>query len=376
MVERYRSSSRPTPHPRTVDEERLSRLRLLRSHRVGPVTYGRLLAEYGSAGEALRALPEKAKAAGIERYEPCPEGVVSAELKAGARVGARLLMLGDADYPPALAQIDQPPVALWVRGRLELLQREGVALVGARNASSLGTRMARALGAGLGAAGKIVTSGLARGVDAAAHTAALETGTIAALGGGVDVVYPSENATLMDRIADVGVLVSEQPMGLRPMARHFPARNRLISGLSRAVVVVEAAAKSGTLITARYAIDQGREVLAVPGHPFDARAAGCLHLIRDGATLVRSAEDVLEALRPIAPAVPASQTAPPPRRTLRDTAALHRKILDRLGPSPVTEDQLRRDLDAGERDFGASLVDLEMDGKIERHSGGLVVRVS
>ncbi|MGR3492091.1 MAG: DNA-processing protein DprA [Shimia sp.] len=356
-----------------MEEERFARLRLLRSHRVGPVTYARLMEECGSASEALRVLPERAKSAGLARYEICPEGVVQSELRAGDRAGATLLLQGDPDYPAALAQIDQPPPALWVRGRVELLRKEGIALVGARNASSLGTRMARALATELGQAGRVVISGLARGVDAAAHSAALETGTIAALGGGVDVVYPSENATLMDRIADVGLLVSEQPIGLRPMARHFPSRNRLISGLSRAVVVVEAAAKSGTLITARYAIDQGREVLAVPGHPFDGRASGCLHLIRDGATLVRSAEDVLDALRPIVQ--PDMKVSGKPTRTLRDTSNLHRQILDRLGPSPITEDQLRRDLGTDGPAVGASLMDLEMDGKIERQSGGLLVRL-
>jgi len=258
-----------------------------------------------------------------------------------------------------------------------------VALVGARNASSLGTRMARALARELGEAGYVVASGLARGVDAAAHLAAVESGTIAVLAGGVDVIYPAENAGLAADIARRGLLLSEQPMGMAPQARHFPHRNRIISGLARAVVVVEAAARSGSLITARDALDQGREVLAVPGHPFDARAAGCNMLIRDGALLVRGGKDVIAALPmeetdeqpelPKRPAAPDTPPAPPPdKRSLRETAKLHQQILSRLGPSPLAEDQLIRDLAAPAGRVGPALVDLELDGKITRQAGGLL----
>jgi len=225
-------------------------------------------------------------------------------------------------------------------------------------------------------------SGLARGIDTAAHLASVHGGTIAVLAGGVDVVYPEENAVLAQEILETGIRLSEQPPGLRPMARHFPARNRIISGLSQAVVVVEAALKSGSLITARAALDQGRDVLAVPGHPFDARASGCNALIRDGATLVRSAADVLAALQNLTDQVALPEDAPkvtkakPPTRSLQDTAALHAQILGRLGPSPMAEDQLIRDLGLPAQRVSPELVALELDGKIERAPGGLLSRVA
>jgi DNA processing protein len=348
---------------------------------VGPSTWRRLIAEHGTPGAALAALPQVARDAGVDNYQTCPEGLVAAELKAGAALGARLVFDGDADYPPDLSLISDAPVALWLLGDASLAQRPLVALVGARNASSLGTRMTRKLAADLGAAGFCVVSGVARGVDAVAHDAALATGTIAVQAGGVDVIYPAENAALAGRIAETGLRLSEQPMGLQPQARHFPARNRIISGLVRAVIVVEAAAKSGSLITARNALDQGREVMAVPGHPFDARAAGCNMLIRDGAQLVRGAADVTEALDDPAPAPrPSTQpaldipTPPPERRSLRDTAQLHRDILSRLGPSPMAEDQLIRDLHAAPGQVAPALVDLELDGQILRQLGGLLSR--
>ncbi|MDX2484920.1 MAG: DNA-processing protein DprA, partial [Pseudodonghicola sp.] len=297
MTDTQQSSTHPLVPP-TSEGDRFDWLRLLRSYRVGLSTFYRLINAHGSARSALEALPELARSAGVERYAPCPEARIVAELKAARAAGARLICIGEAGYPVALAQIDDPPPMLWSVGDPALLLRPSVALVGARNASSLGTRMARALARELGQAGNVVTSGLARGIDTAAHLAALETGTIAVLAGGVDVIYPAENAGLAADIARGGLLLSEQPMGMAPQARHFPSRNRIISGLARAVVVVEAAARSGSLITARDALDQGREVLAVPGHPFDARAAGCNMLIRDGAVLVRGGEDVIAALPP------------------------------------------------------------------------------
>jgi DNA processing protein len=384
------SSTHP-PLPPTPEDEQFARLRLLRSRRVGISTYKRLLAEHGTAQNALAALPEVARAAGVSGYEICPEDVVRAELRAGRAAGARLLILGSSPYPAALAELDDAPPFLWMIGQTDVLSRPMISLVGARNASSLGTRMAKALAKDLAKAGYVVVSGLARGIDAAAHHAALETGTIAVQAGGIDVMYPAENTELAGLIPQNGLRLSEQPMGLQPMARHFPARNRIISGLSRATVVVEAAGKSGSLITARDALDQGREVLAVPGHPFDARASGCNMLIRDGAVLVRSAADVLEALAPTLAAatelpLPASDAAPaqsktaPTRqpgkakRSLRETASLHLQILSRLGPSPVAEDQLIRDLKAPAGQVGPALVDLEMDGQITRRPGGLVAK--
>ncbi|MGJ5619329.1 DNA-processing protein DprA [Sulfitobacter sp. MF3-043] len=374
------SSTHP-PIPPTQEDEQFARLRLLRSRRVGISTYKRLLIEHGTAQNALAALPQVARAAGVSEYQICPEGVIWAELKAARAAGAQLVLQGQDPYPTLLNDLADAPPFLWCIGDTSLLARPMISIVGARNASSLGTRMAQALARDLGAAGYVVVSGLARGIDAATHLAAMTTGTIAVQAGGVDVMYPAENTELALNIAKSGLRLSEQPMGLQPMARHFPSRNRIISGLSRATIVVEAAAKSGSLITARDALDQGRDVLAVPGHPFDARAAGCNILIRDGATLVRSAADVLEALGPIS----GQQTTPElaltpakpdkPKRSLRETAALHLQILSRLGPSPVAEDQLIRDLQAAPADVAPILVDLELDGQIARRPGGLLARV-
>ena len=383
------SSTHP-PLPPTTEDERLLWLRLLRSRRVGIATFWRLLAEHGSAAAALSALPEIARAAGVENYETCPEAVVAAEMKAARACSARLVCHGDALYPPDLMDISDAPPLLWVVGTPEALSRPMVALVGARNASSLGLRMARALAEGLGQAGYAIASGLARGIDTAAHQASLGTGTVAVMGGGVDVLYPAENTTLAaDIVAAGGARISEQPIGLQPLARHFPARNRIVSGLARAVVVVEAAAKSGSLITARTALDQGREVMAVPGHPFDARAGGCNLLIRDGARLVRGVDDILEALQPLAgPRQPALDLKPPPtrpqetqpvgpstagiNRSLRETAGLHGQILARLGPSPLAEDQLIRDLGQPTGAVAPALTDQELDGRIRRQPGGLL----
>ncbi|MEM5521948.1 DNA-processing protein DprA [Sulfitobacter sp. AS59] len=380
----HNPSSTHPPIPPTSEDESFARLRLLRSRRVGVSTYKRLLTEHGTAQNALAALPMVARAAGVQNYEVCPEGVVHAELRAGKAAGARLIMHGTADYPKPLAELDDAPPFLWVLGNIDLLNRPTVSMVGARNASSLGTRMAKALAKGLGEAGYIVVSGLARGIDAAAHLAALPTGTIAVQAGGIDVMYPAENTQLAHDIAKSGVRVSEQPMGLQPMARHFPSRNRIIAGLSRATIVVEAAAKSGSLITTRDALDQGRDVLAVPGHPFDARAAGCNMLIRDGAGLVRNTADVIEALgKECLPASPSPQPelnlAPGEKqatsqRTLRETAALHMQILSRLGPSPIAEDQLIRDLKAAPAKVAPALIDLELEGQVLRQPGGLVSR--
>ncbi len=362
-------------------------LQLARSRRVGPATFHRLMREHGTAGAALVALPDIAAAAGVENYEICPIGVVRAEAARGAKLGAKLLLWGQGAYPAALMDmLDAPPI-LWALGDLDLLARPAVALVGARNASSLGLRMAKTLAAGLGAAGQVVVSGLARGIDAAAHEAALSAGTIAVQAGGLDVIYPEENSKLTEMIGAQGLRLSEHPFGLQPQARHFPQRNRIVAGLARAVVVVEAAAKSGSLITARDGADLGRDVLAVPGHPFDARAAGCNMLIRDGATLVRSSADVIEALGlpsitatapksvPNPAAVAGVADAPAPR-PLREAHALHAQILSRLGPSPVAEDQLLRDVGIAGAQIGPALVALELDGQIQRHAGGLISRLN
>ncbi len=390
MVDSSYSSTHP-PIPPTTEDARLSWLRLLRSRRVGVTTFWRLLSEHGSADAALAVLPEIAAAAGVRNYEACPEGVALAEMQAARRAGARMICRGDPLYPADLAEIADAPPLLWVVGNPEALQRPKVALVGARNASSLGQRMARALAQGLAEQGFLVVSGLARGIDTAAHLAALEGGTAAVLAGGVDVLYPSENTRLAeDIVTKGGTRISEQPMGMQPIARHFPVRNRIVSGLCQAIVVVEAATKSGSLITAKLGLDQGREVMAVPGHPFDGRASGCNLLIRDGARLVRGVDDVIEALPPIE-AMPPAQTelpladpapveantnaippVPPEKRSLQETAALHSQILARLSPSPVAEDQLIRDVGAPTGAVAPVLTDLELDGKIRRQPGGML----
>lgn len=360
------------------------RLRLIRSRRVGAVTFHRLVSEHGSAAAALAALPDIARAAGVEGYSPCPPEVVDHELTQGRLAGAVLLAHDGPGYPDGMRDLPDAPPLLWAWGDVALLSRPMVAMVGARNASSLGLRMARRLAETLGEAGQVVVSGLARGIDTESHRAALATGTVAVMAGGVDVVYPEENAALMAEVAARGCVISEQPMGLVPQARHFPLRNRIIAGLSRAVVVVEAAARSGSLITAREALDMGREVMAVPGHPFDARAAGCNHLIRDGATLVRGAPDVLEVLGVQTPRRadegevddrPPLPGPVPARRPLADVARLHGLILNRLGPSPTAEDQLIRDLGVSAAEVTPELVTLELEGKIQRAPGGMLSRL-
>jgi DNA processing protein len=365
-----------------ADDDQVDRLRLLRSRRVGPATWHRLMADHGTARAALAALPGIAMAAGVDNYELCPIGVVEAELKQGRALGARLLLHGESGYPAALAEVADAPPVLWTVGDLSFLDRPMVAMVGARNASSLGVRMARRLGSGLSEAGFTVVSGLARGIDAAAHEAALEgqARSIAVMAGGVDVIYPPENTALARDIAERGCRISEHPPGLEPQARHFPMRNRIVAGLSRAVIVVEAATKSGSLITARAALDYGREVMAVPGHPFDARASGCNMLIRDGAVLVRGTSDVLEALG--APSRPEPEMRLPPlpgpeapQRPLKDVTVLHSMILSRLGPSPLAEDQLVRDLKVTPAQLAPELLNLELEGRIARQPGGLLARI-
>jgi DNA processing protein len=365
------------PPPAASDDDRLLRLRLIRSRRVGPATYLRLLAQHGTAAAALEALPEIAAAAGVRDYEACPEAVVMAELRAAERVGARMICLGDAAYPACLAEIGDAPPVIWAIGRPALLARPCVALVGTRNASSLGTRMARKLAAALGEAGFTTVSGLARGIDAIVHKSSLETGTMAVLAGGVDVVYPAENAELAAQIAEVGLRLSEQPLGLHPQARHFPRRNRIVSGLARGVIVVEAAARSGSLITARCAADQGRDVMAVPGHPLDSRASGANILLRDGATLVRGVEDVIDALGPPEPprggasAMARQYQAPRPPFPARN-GGLEGQILSHVGTTPMAEDQLIRDLSASPREMAQALAVLEMAGRVVRSSGGMI----
>ncbi|MCG6882486.1 MAG: DNA-processing protein DprA [Silicimonas sp.] len=333
--------------------------------------------EHGTAEAALAALPAVAAEAGLSGYRTCTRETAQAEWTRARHCGAAPVAFGSPDYPEALAQIPDPPPLLWCMGDTSILKRPMLALVGARNASSLGTRMARKLAADLGEAGYVIVSGLARGIDASAHTAALGTGTVAVMAGGVDVIYPTENAVLGQDIADSGIRISEIEMSAQPTARHFPRRNRIVSGLAQAVIVVEAAGKSGSLITARTALDQGREVLAVPGHPFDPRASGCNILIRDGATLVRGARDVIAALsQPEGGTADKGRPEPDSRPVFSErTADMHRQILERLGPNPVPEDQLIRDLDGVAAQISPEISTLELEGRIRRDPGGLLSRV-
>jgi DNA processing protein len=370
----------PSTHPLTpplTEEDWLNWLRLLRSRRVGITTFFRLMHDHGSAKAALAALPGIAADAGVENYKPATRADIEREWDNARIAGARPVAFGSDQYPNTLNDLSDPPPILWCMGETGLAAKRMIALVGARNASSLGTRMARRLAQELGEAGFVVVSGLARGIDTAAHLGSLSTGTIAVMAGGVDVVYPAENAVLAQEISDCGLRVSEMPVNVTPQAGHFPRRNRIISGLSEAVVVVEAAAKSGSLITARTALDQGREVLAVPGHPFDARASGSNMLIRDGAALVRSAADVIQALdRPASNGKPAPPSTPKSMRATPDLRALHQQILDRIGPTPIPEDQVIRDLAAPADIVSPEIAALEIQGRLRRDAGGLLVRLN
>ena len=356
-------------------------LRLSRSRRVGPATFIRLLREHGSARAALDALPALAAEAGVNGYRACPRDLAEAEWEAATRAGATALLLGAPDYPPRLATTANPPPLLWARGDPALALRPSVALVGARNASALGIRMATRLARELGEMGFVVTSGLARGIDAAAHRASLATGTIAVQAGGIDVVYPAENADLAAEIAARGLMLTEMAPGYEPRAQDFPRRNRIVSGLSAGIVVVEGALRSGSLITARNALDQGREVMAVPGSPLDGRAGGCNALIRDGAILVRSAEDIAEALGGVpadAPRAPRLPLDPPPEPAARardiPATSAEQRLFALIGPVPVSEDLLIRELGLPAATVAATLTGLELSGRIDRHPGGLVSR--
>ncbi len=360
--------------PPATEQDRLDWLRLIRSRRVGPATFQRLIDEFGTAGEALRHLPEVARAAGVRDYSVCPEKDAAQEFKHALKRGFLPLFLGQTSYPALLARAGDAPPFLWAKGDPDLANRPTVALVGARNASSLGMRTAQQFARELGAAGLTVVSGLARGVDAASHKAALETGTVAVQAGGIDIAYPKENAELFEDIGKQGLRLSEHPPGLTPQARHFPQRNRIIAGLSLGVVVIEGAARSGSLITARDASDLGREVMAVPGNPLDGRAGGCNILIRDGATLVRDGADVIEAIAHLLdrPAPIAAERPPKPARFTGDPEQVAAKILTLLGPAGVAEDALIRDSGYPASAVAKQILELELDGRISRTPGGLL----
>lgn len=350
------------------EAERFARLRLARTDRIGPVTFSQLLGRYGSAVRALEALPDLVRKSGAASLPPSPE-TIERELAAGEGIGARLLVLGDPDYPEMLTTLDPAPPMLWTRGRTELLNRPAVAIVGARIASAGGQRIARGLAGQLGLAGHVVVSGLARGIDAAAHEGALPTGTVAVLGGGVDDIYPPEHADLYARVVEQGCVVSESPIGARAQARDFPRRNRIISGLSRGVLVVEAEIRSGSLITARLAAEQGRDVFAVPGSPLDPRARGPNELLRQGAILCERIEDIERAFNTL------RTLREPPSASLAYDGNLDDGLLERvaalLSPTPTPRDEIARALNMPVAQVAAALLELSLAGRAELLPGGL-----
>jgi DNA processing protein len=358
---------------------------LCRTETIGPVSFFAMLRRFGSARAAIEALPRLARRGERARtITAATRTEAEAELAALHRLGARLVCWGEPLYPYALAAIEDAPPILTVIGGAELLGRPMVAVVGARNASANGRRFARDLAAGLGQAGIVVVSGLARGIDAAAHLGGLTTGSVAVVAGGIDVVYPEENRGLHEAMARQGAIVAELPPGTEPQARHFPRRNRIISGMALGVVVVEAAARSGSLITARLALEQGRDVFAVPGSPLDPRFRGSNDLIRHGATLTENAEDVLSQLGPLAkeraPPSPFPSRQSPPLQNwptagnvdaVGDDAEIG-LILERLGPTAVAVDELVRQCHLSAAVVATLLLELELAGKVERHPGNLV----
>ncbi|MDB5509100.1 MAG: dprA [Hyphomicrobiales bacterium] len=403
------------------DAQRLDWLCLIRSENIGPRTFRTLVNRFGGAGRALEALPDLLRQGG-RTITIADRGACAREMDALARLGGAFVCLGEAEYPTALRAIDAPPPVLSIIGRADRLAMPAVAIVGSRNASAAGLTFAERIAQDLGVAGMITISGLARGIDARVHRATLQTGTIAVVAGGLDKIYPSEHAELFDRIAETGVVVSEMPVGWEPRGRDFPRRNRIVSGMSLATVVIEAARRSGSLITARFAAEQNREVFSVPGSPLDPRAEGTNDLLRQGATLCTSAQDVIDALAPIlrdgvptpgslfedetasAAAEPLwdeldlfgetpprslagheldEESAPPlhplvDARRASEPASDHEqpdvslRVQALLGPAPVNVDDLARLADASVGLVRTVLLDLELNGRLERHGGNLV----
>ncbi len=365
---------------RLSPRQRLAWLRLIRSENVGPATFRALVNQFGGAEAAIDALPALSRRGGAQGIRLCSEAEADAEIEAAESLDAHLVAIGEPGYPPALAQVDAPPPLLFVKGRLDLADIPIVAIVGARNGSAVGQKFTRALATDLGLEGFVIASGLARGIDTAAHVAALERGTIAVLAGGIDIVYPPENEELQRAIGEKGLLVSERSPGFAPRGKDFPRRNRLISGISLGVVVVEAAERSGSLITARLAGEQGREVFAVPGSPLDPRATGTNNLLKQGATLVTSAREIIETLAPILgrplepPAIELASadeaTAPEPLPDIRQNE--REMVVGALGFSPVDIDELIRATGLETRKVHIVLLELDLAGRLQRHGQQLV----
>jgi DNA processing protein len=366
-----------------TQDEAFARIRLLRSPNIGPVSYAQLLRRFGTAVAALDALPDLAKRGGAP-YRSAPVARIEAEVAAVKRAGARYLFHDSPDYPALLAQYQGAPPILTVRGQAEIANRPAVAIVGARNASAAAVKLARDFGAALAEAGLAVVSGLARGIDGAAHRGALSAGvsgggTVGVIASGIDVAYPPEHADLQEQVAQEGLLIAEQPPGTEPLARHFPSRNRIIAGIAAGTLVVEAAPKSGSLITARLAGEAGREVMAIPGSPLDSRSHGCNQLIRDGAILVQRPEDVLELLQSFVGT---------PRSTFREAAADYQAWPDEMNEAdlevssadiaglltlaPVAIDELIRQSGEAPAAVQLALLELELAGRLVRHAAGRV----
>lgn len=363
-----------------TDRQRISWLRLIRSDNIGPDTFRDLINHFGSAEHALAMLPELSQRGGSSRaIRIATISDAERELEVAERFGARFIGIGEPDYPPALRQIEAAPPLIAAKGRLSIGCGPAAGIVGSRNASISGTKFAAALARDCGRAGYAIVSGMARGIDAAAHGASLDTGTVAAMAGGLDCPYPPENQPLFEEICEAGLAVSEMPFGWEARARDFPRRNRLIAGIALGVVVVEAAKRSGSLITARIAGEFGRLVFAVPGSPLDPRCEGTNGLLKDGAILTTGAADVLEALAPLSqidrliepradePAMDGEGLSPPPPR--EDDRA---RIVDALGPTPVDVDDIIRHTELPASVVYLALLELDIAGRLHRHSGGLV----
>ncbi|MBU0823706.1 MAG: DNA-processing protein DprA [Alphaproteobacteria bacterium] len=358
--------------------ERLARLRLIRTSHVGPVSWHQLMQRFGSGEAALEALPDLVLRGGAGKARIAPVELAERELERAAALGARHIFSDEPDYSAMLREVEGAPPVVVVRGDTAMLRRPCVAMVGARNASAIACRFARQLAGDLAARDVTVVSGLARGVDTAAHIGALGGSTVGVIASGIDIAFPPENAALQEKIATDQLLIAEQPPGSEPLARHFPSRNRIIAGLAHGTVVIEAAPRSGSLITARRAGDYGREVMAVPGSPLDPRAQGCNLLIREGATLIQTVEDVLEAVGPIdlrmvrepAPA-PVKPPMPSDTWSALDDSDRHR-VADLLGPTPVPVDEIIRQSGCPASAVQLVLLELELAGRIERHAGARI----
>jgi DNA processing protein len=356
-------------------------IKLARSENIGPVTYKQLLNLYGSATNALKAIPQLAEKGGrISKVNITPNHLVEEELKAAQKYGAKLIAYKTKDFPQSLYPIDSSPAFFWYLGDDTLLHKNSIAIVGARNASVAGRKFASILANDLGKAGYVITSGLARGIDEAAHKSSLQYGTIAVVAGGLDIIYPPEHKDLYHQVAQYGAIISEMPFATEPQARLFPRRNRIISGLSLGVIIVEAAFKSGSLVTANFALEQGKEVFAVPGSPLDPRSTGPNSLIKNGATLVQSSDDVLNALQYIQDyklkqssynleKTTLSTQAMPTEQTLNH-ARQHIKEL--LSPVPISIDELANETQIPVSIIQIILLELELAGRLERHIGGTI----